>query len=285
MRKATAKTLKMTHFTLDVFQAIANATDAKTCARLLCVNACSFSLTPSFPKLHITRTSQTFQKLFEIMQTDYKRLCNKTDQYPYTVKTLQNMFSCTYSPELQYILHKQIQEVMQNDYSFSDVQTSLENIISSTGKNNEQDNNIFDIVSSCIHGNNFVYVLNIITYDEKHEIILTYDNKHSKIELFISGLDDSTGVLCEREFAICDVESIVKNIIETCGEYAIAKQPNNIDISISCNDSISLFCPYLYNICISGYDKNIIERIAEVYTPSFTFKNKSTETMMALFSS
>ena len=273
----------MDNFNADVLEVIANATDAKTCAKFLCVNSCSSTLIPYFPNLHLQQTIQILKNLENSLQEEYNRLCNKEVQSPFTISMLKTIFASKYNAELQYQLHKHIKEKMQNDYSFSNVQRSLQKYVCETGNYDKQDEYIIDLLSSLIYGDHFMFDITFTTYDNAYCIQLLYDFKCKTIEIIISNNDDEQEILCETEYDIHDTNTLINTLINTCGDYVIATTPIDVDVSVSCIDKLSNISLCLVNMANIGSEKNILDIIGNIFGQHQKLMNIKKDRIVALF--
>ena len=271
----------MTQFNADVFHAIASATDATTCANLLCANNCLSSLKPFFKDLHIQKTKQLFSDIIGIMEKDHQRLCNKEEQFQCALKMLQQMFKCKYNAELQYQLHKYFKETMQEAYSYTNVQRSLQKYVSETHNYDATDEEVFQILISYIFGSAFTFDFNLITYDEKYQIVISFNFNDSTVELMIYEYIESDN-LFEEEFSLSDLNNMIEKLTNVCGEYAIAKRPKETSVEVNCVSSQCLLWPCLYNMWASGQDA-VLEETADLSSIRSTFESKSVDMIMALF--
>jgi hypothetical protein len=269
----------MAQFNADVFQVIATLADAKTCANLLCVNTHASSLKTVFTDLHKARTNQLFQQLANILEVDYHRLTNRSEQFPFTVQTLQKMFNGAYNVEFQYDIHKYFQEVMQDDYSHEHVNSSLKKYILETDDYTDEDKNVFEIYSCYLYGTGFSTTLNIETHDEQYEIILTYDIGGSIVELQIIKAETNE-TLFEDDFALCDVKGLVEKIFNICGEYAIAKKPKSVDVNVYTN-TVRSIC--IFNIMMSSNNENRLEVLADIFHCVHMFQDETIDEVVAMF--
>ena len=273
----------MALFCTDIFHAIANAADAKTCANLLCVDTCVSSLRPCFTSLHVKRAKEVLKGFMRMMQEDYDRLCNKDEQFACSIDMLKKMFSCAYSAELQYILHKHIQYVMQQEYVYSNVQDTFQKIVSDANNYTEDNMRICDIVNSYVFGIGFKHCVNITTFNNKYEICLVYEHKDDNVNICIIDTDNNE-TLYEEDHALHDVDKVLQAITDVCGEYAISKKPHDVSIDIETIKDYEYNTPSIYTMHLGPNQAcNMLEVMAMMYEQVYTFINKSTNGMEALF--
>jgi hypothetical protein len=194
--------------------------------------------------------------------------------------TLQKMFNGAFNVEFQYDIHKYFQEVMQNDYSHEHVNSSLKKYILETDDYTDEDKNVFEIYSCYLYGTGCSTTLNIETYDEQYEIILAYDIGGSIVELQILNTETNE-YLSEDDFALCDVKGLVAKIFNICGEYAIAKKPKSVDVSVSTKGTLLGNC--VFNTMMSSKNENRLELLADIFQCFHTFQDETIDEVVAMF--